>query len=72
MPPEGLVVLPCPTVNGNRQTELCRPEKSMVTKRLGVSSMRVWVMLSDKTPGLAEVVAEDTRNLKGVVGGERK
>lgn len=41
----------------------------MVTKRL---SMRVWVMLSDKTPGLAEVVAEDTRNLKGVVGGERK
>lgn len=63
------MVLPCPTVNGNLQTELCRPEKSMVTKRL---SMRVWVMLSDKTPGLAEVVAEDTRNLKGVVGGERK
>lgn len=39
----------------------------MATKRLDASWMRVSLMLPDKPPGLAEVVAEDTRNLKEAV-----
>ena len=62
------MAFPCPTMSANRQSQLCRQERSMVTKILVAFSMKVWVILSDRPPGLPEVVAEDSRNLKGIVG----